>query len=1166
MQIAMLGPLAVVGAGDVPVPLTGNRLRRLLILLALDPGRVVETSRLVAGLWPADPPAGAINALQALVSRLRRALPDVPVESHPNGYRLAVPAEAVDVVRFERLAAAGRRALPADPAAADALLTEALDLWRGPALAELADSAVAAGLLARVEEVRLGAIEDRVEARLALGAADTLVAELRALVAAHPLRERPAAQLIRALRAGGRTAEALAAYDSIRTELADRLGVDPSAELAALHLDLLRPARLPADRSAGRPAAPASTPPPGQAPARATEQPAARLAEQTPVGASARSPARPAEQSPARPAERSPAEQSADRPAERSPAEQSADRSPEQPVGRFPGQPSATGRPSNLPAALTSFVGRERDCDRVTGLVAASRLTTLTGPGGAGKTRLAVESARRLLDRSPAGVWLVELAAVTDPAEVPHTVLSVLGLRDQAMLAGGRSRVPTVDPVDPVARLAAGIGDRRMLLVLDNCEHLVDAAARLADRLLAACPQLRVLATSREPLAITGEALCPVDSLTLPPAGATAEEAAGYPAVRLLADRAAAVRPDFAVHEGTVADVVRICRALDGMPLAIELAAARLRSMTPAQVAARLDDRFRLLTGGSRAALPRHQALRAVVDWSWELLDEPERALLRRLSVFAGGGTAESVERVCADAAVGSAAGLPAVEVFDRLTALVDKSLVVLVAGAAPRYRLLETIREYGLGRLVEAGEADRVRRAHAAEFLTLAEAADARLRGPEQLTWLDRLSAEHDNAIAALRWTMASDDSASAVRFLSALGWYWWLRGHRAEGAGYGLQVLTDPVVGKRVPGPTFARAYVVMAMMVMAGGQGDLADARDWLRRAAEVAEPHRRADPLLRLIGPMAAAFESFFSRPDLAAMDSLFTDEDPWVAATARMFRAFSEQNLGLPDSSAEAHMRAAAAGYAAIGERWGGAFSLAGLAELLSRRGDHARSAECYERALAMLFELRTSEDISEVQTRLAHELWHLGEHSRAHELLAEAGAAADRLGSDECRAAVAYERGEILRANQDWPAARQHLDRAVGLLGEKGVAPQWRAMLSSSRGVVAAAEGDSDLARECHDRALRLAAAVHDAPVIGTVLVGYADLALRTGRPEQAATLLGAAAGVRGGPDRSLLDGPRIEAAVRAALDPDDFAAAYARGLPTTAEDAAELVGVKLDG
>jgi predicted ATPase/DNA-binding SARP family transcriptional activator len=727
VQISLLGPLEVRADSGAPAEVGGARLRTLLILLAMDAGRVATTQRLIDGVWGDAPPVGAANALQALVSRLRRAVPELPVESQPTGYRLAVPPEQVDATRFERLAGAGRAALPHDPATAAQLLREALALWRGPALADVADADFARAPAARLAELRLSAVEDRIEAELRLGAggADVL-AELEELVAEHPLRERLVGLLVRALYAAGRPAEALGAYERARTALADQLGVDPSPALAALHLAVLR----------GDPdLAPAAPPRPDTAPR------------------------------------------------------------------------------TNLRAALTSFVGRDEDVFRVGKLVTESRLTTLTGPGGAGKTRLAVESARNLLDQMPDGVWLVELAPVADGAELPSSVLTALGLREQALLAPRRRTLGPADlneargageprGVGPkgwgvgesLDRLVGALADKRLLLVLDNCEHLVEAAAATVDRLLGACPGVRVLATSREPLRITGESLWPVEPLAMPPEDAPASEVSCYPSVRLFADRATAARPSFAIDERTVAPVVRICRALDGMPLAIELAAARLRSMTAEQLATRLDDRFRLLTGGSRTALPRHQTLRAVVDWSWELLDEAERALLRRLAVFAGGATVEAAEQVCASD------GVTAADVFDLLTALADKSLLVVAGGQpAPRYRMLETIRAYGLERLAEAGEQDRVRRAHLEHFLAMAEQAEPHLRREEQVYWLARLTEDLDNLHAALRSAIASGDALGATRLVNAMGFYWWLSGRRAEGTELATEVLAMPAEGCR-------------------------------------------------------------------------------------------------------------------------------------------------------------------------------------------------------------------------------------------------------------------------------------------------------------------------------------------------------------------------------
>ena len=394
-------------------------------------------------------------------------------------------------------------------------------------------------------------------------------------MAAHPVRERLVAALMRALAAAGRDTEALFAYERTREALADLLGVDPSPELSAVHVALLR----------------------GE-------------------------------------------------------------------LGR-----REENRKTNVRAELTSFVGRDADVAAVRELIAEHRLTTLIGPGGSGKTRLATETARTLLDDLPDGVWLVELAAIGADGDVAQAALAGLGLRDALLGAS-----PSADPVDG---LIAAIREREALLILDNCEHVIESAAAFADRVLGECRRLRILATSREPLGITGEALWQVEPLALPSGpGASPGEIESSPAIRLLRDRAGAVRKDLGGDARTLSTMARICRALDGMPLAIELAAARLRTMTIEQLANRLDDRFRLLTSGSRTALPRHKTLRAVVDWSWELLTEAERTVLRRLSVFSGGASLEAAERVCAASAVEQGAVEPD-EVLELLTSLAEKSLLV---------------------------------------------------------------------------------------------------------------------------------------------------------------------------------------------------------------------------------------------------------------------------------------------------------------------------------------------------------------------------------------------------------------------------------------------------------------------------------------------------------
>ena len=1058
----MLGPLEVRTGDGTPVEVTGARLRALLTVLAIDAGHVVTTGRLVDGVWGDDPPAEAANALQALVSRLRRT--GLTIESQPAGYRLAVAQDDVDTHRFEQLVTRARQA--ADPGATATLLREALALWRGPALADAAGAAFATAPVARLTELRLAAVGDRIEAELATSAAD-VVPELESLLAEHPLRERFAALLMRALALAGRTADALAVYARTRDALADQLGADPSAELAALHLDLLR--------------------------------------------------------------------------------------------GGLDHRPAT--RRTNLRSGLTSFVGRDDELARVVAMVGQSRLVTLTGPGGSGKTRLATEAGRRLVDRERDGVWFVELAPVGDGADLPQAVLAALGLRGQPAATGARSALGIEQAETPEDRLAAALASRSLVVVLDNCEHLIGAAAALADRLLGECPLLRVLATSREPLGITGETLWPVDPLALPPAGADPEQVLSFPAVRLLADRALAVRPGFRVDETTAATVAHICRALDGMPLAIELAAARLRTMSLDQLATRLDDRFRLLTGGSRMALPRHQTLRAVVDWSWDLLADDERKVLRRLAVFSGPATLEAAEQVCAGQ------DLPADRVLDLLTALVDKSLVLV---GDDRYRLLETIKAYGRERLAEAGEADRVRQAFIDWFTRFAAEAEPHLRRREQLEWLALLEADHDNLHAAVRAAIAAGDAVSAMRLVANVGWYWWLHGHKVEGADLSAEVVAMP---GDVPAKDRALALGLTAILGI-DAVYDQQRALDWFTRSVELV---RRCDPaehpLLRLIVAMNEVLQSY-GRPteevrrQLSA--DLFDDEDPWVHGTARVMRAHASLNAGQLHVEAEADFRIGLAAYRSVGERWGMSFSLCSLADLVSWRGDFATAIGYYEEANALFAELVTNEDLVRYRLNLAGLHLQLGNEERAMAVLAEAQRDADLSGLPESLAGVAHARGDFARFAGDFDAARTHLELATELsrsfLGrrQKAVAPQFCALIAGSRGFLDAAVGRLDSAVAHHAEALELAMGSKDAPVIAYVLVGLADVTRHRGEPARAAVLLGASEGVRGTPDLSVPDYQRVLDEIRADLDEATFTAAFAEGRAVTMDTVGELASAAL--
>ncbi len=475
---------------------------------------------------------------------------------------------------------------------------------------------------------------------------------------------------------------------------------------------------------------------------------------------------------------------------------------------QFPALRSLEATPNNLPQQTTSFIGREKELGELRQLLAKTRLLTLTGSGGCGKTRLCLQLAADSLDQYPDGAWLVEFASLTDHALVPPTVATVLGLKEE--------------PGKPISRtLSEHLKDRRLLLLLDNCEHLLAACAQLVDVLLRQCPHLRILVSSREALGPGGEQAYRVPSLSLPdPKRAhTATSVAPFEAVQLFTDRALLARPDFQVTDQNAGTLASICYRLDGVPLAIELAAARVRSLSVEAINRKLDQRFLLLTGGSRTTLPRQQTLRSLIDWSYDLLQESEKLVLQRFSVFAGGWTLTAAEQICAGD------GVQNLEVLDLLSSLVDKSLVVVEEkGETYRYRLLETVRQYARERLLEGGGGKAVRDRHLEFFLMLAEETESRLTGPAQAEWLQRLQQEHENLRVGLEWSLAEGEPNAGMRLCGALWRYWWLRGHLAEGREWCARVLQNAAGASR----TAAFAVLLGTAGILARYQGDYAAAR--------------------------------------------------------------------------------------------------------------------------------------------------------------------------------------------------------------------------------------------------------------------------------------------------------------------------------------------------
>ncbi|MEU8823633.1 BTAD domain-containing putative transcriptional regulator [Streptomyces sp. NPDC048636] len=1034
MRYAILGTTEAHRDDGTPVALGGARLRALLAALALSPGRLCTTGALIAHIWDDDPPADGHAALQALVVRLRRALGKQAVTSAPGGYRLAADPDDVDLHRFERLAEAGDRALAegAPDRAAD-LLGTALALWRGPALADLPGGTAAA---TRADARRLDARRARYAADLALGRAAQALPALTELCAAHRLDEPLHALRIRALRDAGRPAEALAAYETIRAEIATRLGADPGPDLRALHAALLTPPPgVPAAPGAAAGATSSAAPePPASAgagaagPPAASAHPAAPGAYALPGGvalpavhvapgagpAAAAVPGGAVEPGvPAAPG----ACTGPGAPAPSAAPGAGARVTSAAPAG---GPVAAPGVGGNLRARLTSFVGREADVEGLRGDLAGHRLVTLLGPGGAGKTRLSQEAAEAVGPAWPDGVWLAELAPVDDPETVPETVLTALGGRETVIRGTAAEGLrAAADPAshDPLTRLVEHCEPRRMLIVLDNCEHLVEAAARLADTLLARCPGVAVLATSREPLAVPGELIRPVEPLPDPVA------------LRLLQDRGAAARQGFRTDDDPAA-CAEICRRLDGLPLAIELAAARLRLLTPRQLADRLDDRFRLLTSGSRTVLPRQQTLRAVVDWSWDLLDTRERTVLRRLSVFAGGCDLPAAEAVCADAADAADADHSAPvrpdavdprDVAALLGSLVDKSLVVAAPGATGemRYRLLETVAEYTGERLDEAAERAAAERRHLVAYRELARTADPLLRGPEQRAWLDRLEGEHENLRTALRRAIAARDEQEALCLVLSLGWFWNLRGHRADArhwATAAAELGPNPFAPPVAPAPPLhssctdapppmtpellAEARRGVRLFALANIEGDLqsmtgeAAQRDLEGIVAAYRPGLPQTCRLPGLLWFFAVIIKGEFDLLRGMAGETVRTCRElghTWELAFTLQLRAKllnerdgrshsdadSTEGTGDADESLEIFLR--------LGDAWGAAEALSGRGEAREQRGDGAAAAEDYRAAIRCAQDLGAHEQVVLLRARLAGVFVEFGDEEEAAE-------------------------------------------------------------------------------------------------------------------------------------------------------------------------------------
>ncbi|HET9609807.1 MAG TPA: BTAD domain-containing putative transcriptional regulator [Acidimicrobiales bacterium] len=875
MEVRLLGPVELAGDDGTVVAVPGQKLQLLLAALAVERGKVVSPDRLVEILYGDDPPRQPANSLQVLVSRLRRCLAaggdGLVIETSDAGYALVTGnGSGTDLERFDEAVARARSNRAHDPAGARDDLAAALALVRGEPLAGLPAEGWARAERARVTEACLAAREDRIDAELAVGSHAGVVGELERLTAEHPLRERLWGQLVLALYRCGRQADALRAYQDARRHLVDELGIEPGSELRRLEAAVLAqdPSLDLPPTPAGRPARPSLVPDGPTTPAGGAGT--RRDGHLAVVAAGAASAARPR---------------------------------------------------GNVPRPLTACLGRDRELADVLDLIANHRLVTLVGPGGAGKTRLSIEVAHALTATSPDGVWLVDLAAVRDETGALMAVVRTLGL-DEGVLAG------TLAPRS-ADEVALALGDRQMVLLVDNCEHVVDDVARLVETLLARCPDLRVLATSRETLGVPGEFLFVVPPLPL-------DEA-----VELFLDRMSAGGAVPPPVDGWRATVAEICARLDGLPLAVELAAARARHLDLAEMVDRLDRRFDLLVDGPRTAQPRQRTLRAVVDWSYDLLDDREARVFERLSVFSGGATATAARAVCAGDDIEPG------EVEAALGRLVDKSLVHLDrTPAGARFGMLQTLADYAAGKLAARDDAADVARRHAAWVHELTSTVAITRPDSGDIAHVRRIQVESANVLQAVAWAL-EHDPLLGLALAGNLGWHWFT----TMQAGLAWSVLTTALDrADGAPDELVARARSLAGLAgVMAG-------------RPAEGFAHADAALPLEERIGdPQRLGWAHF-----LRASQHVFSTEAQaaraWLDTAGRFFAEAGDEHgrsavayqrgvvAGLLGDLDEAHrlLTEAAAACRRAGNHMTLMASLARLGEVAERDGRPADSYAAWE--------------------------------------------------------------------------------------------------------------------------------------------------------------------------------------------------------------------------
>ena len=1082
--------------------LTGLRTRKekyLLALLVLRPNQRVERDWLAGLLWPDSRESQALYNLSRSLSNLRQVFgPDLGLASPtPRSVCLNSGALSVDAHRFDALTA------QRDPT----LLSQAVLLYRGPLLEDCLEEWALPERQVRAQTM-LNALQILASRALDMGQTDTAIGYLRQAVALFPLEEPAYRLLMQALATNGEYAAAIQVFRNLRQRLNRELQAEPDAQTQAILRQLRAKAR---DRATLSPL-----------PA-ATNTSAITIA---PASAAL----------------------------------------PEIPL-------------LHIPQPLTTLIGREWEAEEVSSCLERARLVTLTGAGGVGKTRLALHVAEARQSCYADGIWFVDLSSLTDPALVPQNIAVSLGVQEKT----GQSLVQTIQE---------HLATRSALLILDNCEHLAAACATIIRQLLMACPYLSALATSRQALGIAGEADWRVPSLTLPPAPPLLSgEAAGsilaplpavfavvespigagenearvttpmlkYEAAQLFVERARQARRTFRPTAANTRAIIEICRRLDGIPLALELAAARVRVLPVEQIAALLDDCFRLLSGRVEEALPRHQTLRASIDWSHNLLTTAEQTLLRRLSVFAGEWPLAAVKSVCGEpprppAFPDTWGDYSADASFDLLTGLVDKSLVMYEerAGEA-RYRLLETVRAYAGEKLTSSGEAEAIRGRHADWFVTLAAHAEAHLTGPEQIKWLNRLEAEHDNLRGALDWCLRAPDRVSeGLRLVGHLRRFWLTRGYLSEGRVRALSALAHP----SGQGPTLERAAALNTLASLCFYQADYVGARDGWEQGLAIQRLHNDKQGIaisLSNLGRVAQDQGDYGGARGLYAQSlalkrelgdqqgiALTLNNLCWAAiylADFQQARALGEQSLAL---------------YRELGNSQGIADALFSLGQVALHRGEWSDAQTFHTQSLALRREMGDKRGAAAALNSLGTIAQAAADYNRARDLWEQSLALKRELGDRQGIGNSLHNLGNIAYFRKDYVQARTLYEQSMAIREEVG---NRRGVASSlyNLGQVAQDTGDHERALELLRRSIQGHWELGDLFGITYLLTGFAELASARGQMRHAARWYGAHNALCARLETSLP--PREQQAhqaalarVQATLDLREFQAAFAEG------------------